>query len=550
MSQRVVLIGPLTPSTAGVEASLKNRGDSVVVADDVRHALLLVRAFAPDVLVAAAALSAEALALLMSSWSRPLVVLADLGVDAAMALLRQGVSRVVPPRLGPAALAAVLDAPLRFERPVARALAQLGLLKCTGALVIGDPVEGEVVVDNGRIHSASAGKLTAVEAVKLLAVKPAPLPLRFVASDELLADLDVDIDIDIAVKSTSGDIVLDDIDIEAAASTGHVVQVAPRTVDEVATLLPPTVLVVEDDPDLARLYALLLKSRGCVTHIAFDGADGYAAVCAAPPDLVLTDIMMPRQTGWDLLSLIRNNARLRELRVVLLSHHGEMVTRLKSANSGADGYLQKSMRPEAVVNAVIELLQPRRDLALLLAADAPRVEGDMMGIGPQTLLRLLARNSATGRLQVRAGDTHYAVGFHGGDVVDARCTMGQASLQHRDALRALILADDGSYTFIRGPQAAAFSPLALVPLLDELCVEIEQLLENLRTDVLSTGAPLRVRIELLAVYRANMPDAAKLVIDRIAAGATPRDIIVSGSADPVLVDSVVRDLFRKGVVTP
>lgn len=546
MSQRVVVIGPLTASTAGVEASLKNRGDTVVVADDARHALLLVRAFSPDVLVAASVPSAEALALLMSSASRPLVVLADLAIDDAMGLLRQGVSRVVPPRLGPAVLAAVLDAPLRLERPVARALAQLGLLKCTGALEVGDPLEGEIVVDNGRVHSASAGELTAMEAVKWLAVKPGPLPVRFVASEELLTDIDVDIDI--AVKSQSGDIVLDDFDIEE--TTSQVAHVAPRTADEVATLLPPTVLVVEDDPDLARLYALLLKSKGCVTHVAYDGAEGYAAVCTAPPDLVLTDIMMPRQTGWDLLSLIRNNARLRELRVVLLSHHAEMVTRLKSANSGADGYLQKSMRPEAVVNAVIEMLQPRRDLAVLLAADAPRVEGNLMVIGPQTLLRLLALNAATGRLTIRAGDTRYVVGFHHGDVVDAQCTMGTASLQERDAVRALILADDGSYVFVRGPQPAAFSPLPLAPLLDELCVEIEHLLENLRTDVLSTGAPLQVRSDLLAVYRANMPDAAKLILDQIAGGTTPRDIIVSGSADPVLVDSVVRDLFRKGVVTP
>jgi DNA-binding response OmpR family regulator len=546
MSQRVVIIGPVTPSTAGVEASLKNRGDNVVVADDTRHALLLVRAFSPDVLVAAQVPSGEALALLMSSASRPLVVLADIGIAEAMALLRQGVSRVVPMQLGPAVLAAVLDAPLRLERPVARALAQLGLLKCTGALEIGDPLEGEIVVDNGRVHSASSGELTAMEAVKLLAVKPGPLAIRFVASEELLTDIDVDIDI--AVKSQSGDIIVDDIDVEESASL--IAHRAPRTVDEVATLLPPTVLVVEDDPDLARLYALLLKSKGCVVHIAHDGAEGYAAVCASPPDLVLTDIMMPRQTGWDLLSLIRNNARLRELRVVLLSHHAEMVTRLKSANSGADGYLQKSMRPEAVVNAVIEMLQPRRDLAALLAADAPRVDGSLMSIGPQSLMRLLALNAANGRLSIRVGETSYRVAFQNGDVVDAQCLMGSAALHQRDAVRALILADDGVFQFARGTPVAAFAPIPLAPLLDDLCVEIEHLLENLRTDVLSAGAPLRVRGELLAVYRANMPDAAKVIIDRIAAGTTPRDIIVSGSADPILVDSVVRDLFRKGVVTP
>ncbi|HEY1099426.1 MAG TPA: DUF4388 domain-containing protein, partial [Myxococcota bacterium] len=230
--------------------------------------------------------------------------------------------------------------------------------------------------------------------------------------------------------------------------------------------------------------------------------------------------------------------------------HAEMVGRLKSANGGADGYLQKSLRPDAVVNAVVDVIKPRRELAAVLAADAARVDGSLATIGPQTLLRLLAKNQVSGRLALRAASTRYLVAFEGGDVVDAQCSLGAQTLRHRDALRAMILADDGMFTFVAGPAPATAPPTPVEPLLDGLCAELELLLENLRTDVLSSGKPLAVRPELLELYRGSCPNAARIVVDKLGQGLPPREIIVAGLADPVLVDSVVRDLFRKGIVTP
>lgn len=551
MSGRVVIIGPDATAAVALEKALKINGNHVVIADDVRHTLLLLRSFVPDVIVSPHTLSEGDVALLLSSSSTPLVLTDDVGVEASMALLRQGVARVVPMHLGQPVLCAVVDAPLRIERPVQRALGQLGLLKGTGALEVGLPLQGEIVVDEGQIHHATAGTLTGLDAIKRLATLEGPLHVRFVGGEQLLTD--VEVDVDMPDRTPSGDIILDDIDLadmNVDGGTEISVQRAPQTMEELAVLLPPTVLVVEDDPDLARLYALLLKSRGFITTIAHDGADAYAAACSARYDVVLSDIMMPRQTGWDLLSLIRNNARLRETRVVLLSHYAEMVTRLKSANGGADGYLQKSLRPEAVVAAVIEVIRPRRELAAILAADAGRVEGSLASIGPQTLLRMLAKNEVTGRLAVRSGTTRYLLAFESGDVVDAQCSMGTATLHHRDALRAMLLADDGNFIFVSGPAPATAPPTAVEPLLDGLCAELELLLENLRTDVLSAGTPLSVRQELLEVYRASSPNASRIVIDKLGQGMPPREIIIAGLADPVLVDSIVRDLFRKGVVTP
>ena len=113
----------------------------------------------------------------------------------------------------------------------------------------------------------------------------------------------------------------------------------------------------------------------------------------------------------------------------------------------------------------------------------------------------------------------------------------------------MILADDGIFTFVAGTATATAPTTPLGPVLDGLCDEVE-VLENLRTDVLSTGQPLSVRHELLELYRASSPNAAHIVIDKMGQGLPTRNIIVAGLADPILVDRIVRDLFRKGVVTP
>jgi|GEM_PF-1603189 len=536
MNKRIIIVGPATARTASIEKTLKARGDAVVVADDARHALLLLRIFGPELIISAS-LDRTDLALVLASSSRPLLLMATVDDLAAMDLLRQGVARVLPETASPAVIGAVVDAPLGGERAVPRALAQLGLLRSTGTLAIGDPRLGEIVVDAGRVHSASANGRDAREALQALLGLEGPQQVSFIPADTL--------SLDIVEGPDAEAISVDEEDIETAAALPR----TPVTGEDLAALPPPTVLVVEDDADLARLYATVLRNRGFVVDVAVDGIDGYEQVCAAPHDVVVSDIMMPRETGWDLLARVRNTARLREQRFILLSHHGEMITRLRGANSGADAYLQKATRPDGVVAAVVAAITPRRDLAAVMYAGASRLEGDIATIGAQSLLRMLAAHQMTGRLAIRAGFARYLVTLEDGDVVDAQCSMGPATLHHRDALRSLLLLDDGVFTFVVGSAPRTAPPTPLVPLLDELCAELEHWLESSRSDALADGAPLKTQPALLTIYLAHCPDAAREVVTHIARGTTPRAIIASGIADPILVDSVVRDLFRKGVIS-
>ncbi len=532
-TRRVVVVGPvLDPDLE----RWSTKRPHTLVAGDLRHALLLQRVFLPDVIVLPRVPDQQEVGLVATSATRPVIVVAHLRPAEAVVFLRQGVARVVSPStLG--SIENILGAPLPSERPVVRALAQLALQKASGVLRVG--VEGspggDVVVDNGSVYLARAGGKSGGEALALLVALEAPVFFAF----EEARDPKV-------VVGEALEVI--DLDVEGADLV-----VASTTTAELSALRQPRCLIVEDDPDLSRLYQILLKGKGFDVEVADDGEAGMAAAKAHPPDVILSDIMMPRVTGWDLLGLVRSNARLRETPFLLLSHHGELVRKLESANGGADGYLEKSSRPEVVVAAVALAVRPLRQLEVQLQSGSARVDGTLAGIGPQTMLRLMERLQLTGRLAMRPASQRFLVGFKDGDVVEAQCSMGTATLRQRDALRALLLVDDGPFTFVRAPVTAPVTTGPKTPLpqvLDELCGELERMLDQLRKGIVLSGQALRVRPELLAIYRASAPPASFAILDALSTGGTPRDVVTAGVVDPVLIDSVVRDLFRKGVIAP
>src|SRR6266404_5939210 len=73
----------------------------------------------------------------------------------------------------------------------------------------------------------------------------------------------------------------------------------------------PTVLIVHDDPDQSGLMSTLLWQSGYHTITAEDGFEGYELASANLPDLVISDVSMPRMDGIELCSLIRENPELK-----------------------------------------------------------------------------------------------------------------------------------------------------------------------------------------------------------------------------------------------
>jgi PAS domain S-box-containing protein len=123
------------------------------------------------------------------------------------------------------------------------------------------------------------------------------------------------------------------------------------------------IVVADDNADMRDYIRRLLKGRWRVDAYP-DGAAALDAIRAEKPDLVLTDVMMPRLDGFGLLRELRNDPGLRDLPVIVLSARAGEEARVEGLNSGADDYLTKPFAAReliARVNANLELSRVRRE---------------------------------------------------------------------------------------------------------------------------------------------------------------------------------------------
>jgi two-component system KDP operon response regulator KdpE len=122
----------------------------------------------------------------------------------------------------------------------------------------------------------------------------------------------------------------------------------------------PTVLIVDDEPKVARLVRLTLGAEGYEVLHAADGAIGVEMVETERPDLVLLDIMMPRMDGFQACRRIRE---LSEVPIVLLTARGAESDRIKGLDLGADDYVTKPFSPGELAARVRAILRRARPAA-------------------------------------------------------------------------------------------------------------------------------------------------------------------------------------------
>ncbi len=128
------------------------------------------------------------------------------------------------------------------------------------------------------------------------------------------------------------------------------------------------ILVVEDDPRLRERLARYLTSEGFRVTAAGEAADARAKLRAINPDLMVLDVMMPGETGLDLVQSLRGDAQYADLPVLLLTARGAPEDRIAGFEAGADDYLGKPFEPRELVLRIRALL---RRVVAAPAAEAP-----------------------------------------------------------------------------------------------------------------------------------------------------------------------------------
>jgi len=149
----------------------------------------------------------------------------------------------------------------------------------------------------------------------------------------------------------------------------------------------PLVLVADDNADMRAYLAHLLQSQYRVV-LAKDGVEGLEHSKTFHPDLVITDVMMPRMSGYDLLKAIRGDNALRSTPVIMLTARVGTEARVESWETGADDYIAKPFDENEILARVNNLIRARaqeRELRQLqkekIARFLPRNLADMIMSG-------------------------------------------------------------------------------------------------------------------------------------------------------------------------
>lgn len=117
------------------------------------------------------------------------------------------------------------------------------------------------------------------------------------------------------------------------------------------------IMLVEDDKSLREIYSIRLVAEGYDIVAAGDGEEALALAVQEKPDLIISDVMMPKISGFDMLDMLRSTPETSQMKVIMMTALSSEDQRMRGENLGADRYLVKSqVGIEDVINAVHEVL--------------------------------------------------------------------------------------------------------------------------------------------------------------------------------------------------
>ena len=161
----------------------------------------------------------------------------------------------------------------------------------------------------------------------------------------------------------------DDGILDAAAGLFDVADDADQTVR-------PSILLADDNADM-RDYVMRLLGTQYDVRVVADGEAALRAVDEQCPDLLLSDVMMPRLDGFGLVAALRSNPKLRDIPIILLSARAGQEAHVEGLDAGADDYLVKPFAARellARVRSNLELARIRREAAEQVREEARRLE--------------------------------------------------------------------------------------------------------------------------------------------------------------------------------
>ncbi len=118
----------------------------------------------------------------------------------------------------------------------------------------------------------------------------------------------------------------------------------------------PSILVVDDDPEIVSMLTTRLGNRGYKVSTASDGNRAIELAKRERPDLVLLDVMMPGKSGWEVARALKQDPLTQGIKIVMVTAIGPAVNELTSPLYGADAHVDKPFEFEKLERVIVELV--------------------------------------------------------------------------------------------------------------------------------------------------------------------------------------------------
>lgn len=228
-----------------------------------------------------------------------------------------------------------------------------------------------------------------------------------------------------------------------------------------------SVLVVEDDPTYQQMIAAAFNKDDMV-RFATNGFEALALCGREIPDVIVSDVNMPRMDGWQLLRLLRSKPQFARVPLLFTTTLRDEADRLRGYRLGVDDYLAKPFRVAELRARVDRLIarvgSPRLAPPPAVPAPGRSLRGDLAHVSLASVLGLLELERRTGRVTVKAHRSG-VVTLREGLLVDA--ALGDGEARGRDALFAMLGLAAGEFEFALmevaddAPLAASLSHLLI-----------------------------------------------------------------------------------------
>ncbi len=119
------------------------------------------------------------------------------------------------------------------------------------------------------------------------------------------------------------------------------------------------ILIVDDEPHIMLLMEQTLEEledEGVELLTARDGKEAIEVIKSEKPQLVFLDVMMPKLNGFDVCNTVKNELKLTEIYIIMLTAKGQEFDKQKGQEAGADLYMTKPFDPDEVVKKSLEIL--------------------------------------------------------------------------------------------------------------------------------------------------------------------------------------------------